>query len=116
MMKKYGPPASEAARIKLNNKYRAKEMKSEIYLKYSLLVDLMHIVKTYGRNTEYDFQTDQKLAVIKTGNFSDQENNDKRKITLAFDSFMTIWLLTLPENSRLGMKFTIYGTMLKQQQ
>ena len=58
----------------------------------------MFIVKTYGRNDLYDFTTDKKLSFIKYGEFSDVNcyGTEKQKI-LALDSFMTIWLLTLPE-------------------
>src|SRR5687767_16020013 len=57
----------------------------------------MHIVKKYGRNDDYNFETDPKLDCIKTGDYSDQKNLDKTKNILAINSFTTIWLLTLPE-------------------
>ena len=52
----------------------------------------------YGRYDNYNFSTDDTLALIKSGDFSDYFNNntEKQKI-LAIDSFITIWLLTLPE-------------------
>ena len=56
----------------------------------------MHIVRTYGRNVEYNFDADPKLAKI-AGIHSDHRINDKTKIMLSIDGFMTIWLLTLPE-------------------
>ncbi len=71
--------------------------KARVYFKYSLLVDLLHIVKTYGRNPNYDFDNDQRLFHIRNGNFSVRNHTDRTKQILLIDSFITIWLLTLPE-------------------
>ena len=82
---------------KIRSVWRARRIKSEVYLKYTLLADLLHIVKRYGRNDGYNFEKDEKLTKIISGDFSDQKTNDKNRSILAIDSFMTIWLLTLPE-------------------
>jgi hypothetical protein len=37
------------------------------------MVELMKIVKEYGRNDGYNFETDKKLLCIKNGNYSDQK-------------------------------------------
>lgn len=95
MMKKYDPPTPTAtAKKKHNDMFQTKQMKSRIFLKYSILVDLMHIVKKYSRNCEYNFNSHPKLA---TGPSSDQSKTDRNKIILCIDGFLSIWLLTLPE-------------------
>src|SRR5687767_12627348 len=81
---------------KINDKYRARKIKAEIYLKYNVLVDLMKIVKTFGRTDKYKFDNDEKLAFIISDQSGDQNTTDKNKNMLLIDSFMTIWLLTLP--------------------
>ncbi|HEX5978949.1 MAG TPA: hypothetical protein VFY68_16825, partial [Nitrososphaeraceae archaeon] len=81
----------------LKDKDQAKKNKAEVFLKYNVMVELMNIVKVYGRNDGYNFETDNKLLCIRNGNYSDQRNFDRTKNTLAINSFMTIWLLTLPE-------------------
>ena len=97
MMKAHGPKTSDPnTRIVMSEGYCAKLIKSEIYLKCILLMNLMEIVKKYGRNPNYNFETDEKLNSIRCGEYSDLDNN-KNKDMLAFDGFMTIWLLTLPE-------------------
>jgi hypothetical protein len=96
MMEKYFI-TSENGELKKIPQFRPRAVKAEIFLRYSLLVDLLHIVKTYGRNPDYDFRNDEKLAVIRNEYTSDNNMNDKTKMVLTMDSFMTIWLLTLPE-------------------
>jgi len=81
----------------LTNKDCARKIKAEVFLKFSLLVQLMQIVKKFGRNDKYNFENDEKLAKIKSGMHSVIENSVPPKSTLAISSFMTIWLLTLPE-------------------
>src|SRR5688500_5711646 len=68
-----------------------------MFLRYSLLVDLMSIVKKHGRNPDYDFEKDDKLSVIKDGKLRKVSINERNKVILSIDGFMTIWLLTLPE-------------------
>ena len=52
----------------------------------------------YGRYDTYNFSTDETFALIKCGDFSNCFNNNTEKLKiLAIDSFITIWLLTLPE-------------------
>ena len=98
MMETYYPRANKSAVFKKSEKLCGRERKVELFLKFSILVDLMQIVKKYGRNCDYNFLTDEKLALIRFGIHSDQWKNDSiTKITLSIDSFMTIWLLTLPE-------------------
>jgi hypothetical protein len=55
----------------LLDKDQAKKNKAEVFLKYSVMVELMKIVKEYGRNDGYNFDTDKKLLCIKNGNYSD---------------------------------------------
>ena len=57
----------------------------------------MSIVKKYGRNAQYNFKNDSKLTKIMKGDYGDQMSGDKVKNIIAIDSFMTIWLITLPE-------------------
>ena len=80
----------------ISDKDQARKNKAEVFLKYSVLVELMKIVKEYGRNDGYNFETDKKLLCIKNGNYSAKKNTGTKN-TLAINSFMTIWLLTLPE-------------------
>ena len=57
----------------------------------------MNIVRIHGRNKKYNFDLDDKLKTIKKGEFGDKMLGDKNKNILALDSFMTIWLITLPK-------------------
>src|SRR5687767_7993000 len=93
MMEQVGIPAEK----NLNDKNRGRKIKAEVFLKYSLLVELMKIVKKYGRNDDYNFKSDEKLACIRFGKHSDQHTTNRTKIILGINSFTTIWLLTLPE-------------------
>jgi hypothetical protein len=97
MMKQYEPPTSNPTAILSGEKLLGRKIKAGIYLKYSILVELMQVVKTYGRNPAYNFNTDEKLALIISNSYKEQRNNDKTKMILSMDSFMTVWLLTLPE-------------------
>src|SRR5687768_16676293 len=47
MIRRYGPPTDNPDAVIVDNRYRAKKLKAELYMKYSLLVDLMNIVKMY---------------------------------------------------------------------
>ena len=62
-----------------------------------MLLELMLIVQAHGRKPEYNFENDIKLKKILKGEYGLHTKNDKKSVTLAFDSFLTIWLLTLPE-------------------
>ena len=98
MMKRYMPSAKPGSKVQLNDKIKSKMLKSELYLKYSLLVDLMKIVKKHGRKPLYDWDKNTDLSLIKNGKWGEDEaENDRKKQILAFDGFTTIWLLTLPE-------------------
>ena len=81
----------------VGDKAKARKIKSEIFLRYELLKDLMSILKTHGRNTECNFMNDPKLKKIIEGDSGYKPLGDKPKNILAFDSFITIWLITLPE-------------------
>ena len=81
----------------VGDKAKAQKIKAEIFLRYELLKDLMSIVKTHGRNTEYNFMNNPKLKKFIEGESGDKELGDKSKNILVFDSFITIWLITLPE-------------------
>src|SRR5687767_9319364 len=93
MMEQVGIPAEK----NLNDKNRGRKIKAEVFLKYSLLVELMKLLKKYGRNDDYNFETDEKLACIRFGKHSDQHTTNRTKIILGINSFTAIWLLTLPE-------------------
>lgn len=99
MMEKYMPPgAKPGSKFHLNDKMKSKKLKTEIYLKYTLLVDLMKIVKLHGRKPSYNWDNDTDLSFIKNGEFGEKKyENDRKKQFLAFDGFTTIWLITLPE-------------------
>ena len=92
----------EGSTNKLHNKATSEKLrtnfaKSENFLQYELLKNLMNIVSIHGRDKSYKFEADEKLKKIKEGSYGDQLAGDKTKNIIAFDSFMTIWLLTLPE-------------------
>src|SRR5688500_294520 len=93
-----GPPTTKQVKVvRVSLKQRAHTIKANIYLNYSLLVELMQVVKTYGCYYDYHFESDEQLTVIKSSTSIDKLKNNKTHLTIAFDSFMTIWLLTLPE-------------------
>ena len=48
----------------LTKKFWARRLKAKIYLQYILLVDIIAIVKKYGRDDKYDFSKDDKLSKI----------------------------------------------------
>ena len=81
---------------KLHKKHQASRLKARIYLQYILLVEILGIVKKYGRDEKYDFSSDDRLSKILQGSYGFNTANDKRQNTLLLDSFMTIWLITLP--------------------
>jgi hypothetical protein len=57
----------------------------------------MKIVKEHGRKPDYDFEKDERLANIKNGDYGAKAKPTKYHVTCAIDSFLTIWLVTLPE-------------------
>src|SRR5688572_20747483 len=65
----------------------------------------MHVVEKHGRNATYNFDTDDTLHAVRNGEFSDQDNNFQTKKLLCIDSFMIVWLLTLPENFKEWYEF-----------
>ena len=91
------PLSQKSTTEQKGGKLRAKEYKSEIFLRYELLKEIMNNVKKYGRNAQYNFKNNSKLTIIKKGDFGDQMSGNKVKTIIAIDSFMTIWLNTLPE-------------------
>jgi hypothetical protein len=66
----------------------------------------MTIVQKHGRKPYYNFYTDPKLQTILNGVSSPCQKNNKNYITCAFDSFLTIWLLTLPEKFKQWYKIS----------
>ena len=105
-MKQEGPKTTNPnAVFKINNRYRGKSIKAEIFLKYNLLAEVMEVVKKYGWYYDYNFNPDETLTVIKSDFFNDQTKFNKYQAMLTFDSFMTIWLLTLPEKFEEWVKY-----------
>ena len=92
MIKKHIPPTPTPT-----TKHLAKRIKAKVYLRYSLLVELMQLVKKVGRGDLYEFDLNEKLSVIKSGISNDVTTNEKIRQILSFNSFITIWLLTLPK-------------------
>ena len=92
MMKKHLTPSPTPT-----TKHLAKGIKAKVYLRYSLLVELMQVVIKYRRSDLYEFDLNEKLSVIKSGISDDVITNEKIRQILSFNSFITIWLLTLPE-------------------
>ena len=82
---------------KFLKKFWARRLKVKFYLQYTLFVEIIGIVKKYGRDDKYNFSLDDRLSKILQGNYGFNTANDKRQNTLSLDSFMTIWLVTLPE-------------------
>ena len=83
--------------LEVDDKVQSKRIKAEVFLRYTLLTKLMSIVYTYGRNPDYDFASDERLAKILNGRYGLHGKTDKKHVLGAFDSFLTIWLLTLLE-------------------
>src|SRR5687768_3988396 len=78
-------------------KLQARSIKAEIFLKYTLLMGMMTIVKNYGRQPNYNFEEDERLARIMNGNHGPRAKATKNQVICALDSFLTIFLITLPE-------------------
>jgi len=49
--------------------WQARKQKAEIFLKYSVLKDLMSIVLTHKRNPAYNFEEDPRLKKILDGKY-----------------------------------------------
>lgn len=96
MTKHYAPARRNANPDTKTEKTKAREVKAEIFLRYELLKQLMEVVKKHGRDKEYNFDKDTKLAKIRDGIFESEAQLDRIKNMLGIDSFMTIWLITLP--------------------
>src|SRR5207253_1223255 len=77
--------------------YRARHIKAEVFLKYTLLLDVMTIVQKYGRKQDYNFDNDENLLKVLNGPYGPQGKVNRNQVTTAFDSFLTIYLVTLPE-------------------
>ena len=80
------------------HKYQAMHIKAELFLKYTLLLDVMTIVQKYGRKQDYNFDNDQNLSIVLNGPYGPKGKANRYQVTCAFDSFLTIYLVTLPEN------------------
>jgi hypothetical protein len=79
-------------------KYATRSFKAGLYLKHTLLVSLMTIVRKHGRIPKYFFDKDERLKTIKLGYGGlETAGDDPNKQEIAFNSFLTVWLLTLPE-------------------
>ena len=65
----------------------------------------MTIVQKYGRKPNYLFENDEKLALIMKGNYGPKAKATKNQVTCALDSFLTIFLITLPEKFKQWYKF-----------
>ena len=72
---------------KTKNQYRARWTKAGIFLKYTLLLDLMKIVIKHGRRPDYNFGKDENLAKIMDGKDGTEGKATKNNVTCAFDSF-----------------------------
>ena len=97
MMTPYLANKEKANKKDLSEANRGRYIKAEQYLKHTILVELMDIIKAHGRSPDYHFNIDKKLSKIKNGPHGCNDKDDKNKILIAIKSFMDIWLLTLPE-------------------
>ena len=78
MMKQEGPKTTNPnAVFKINNRYRGKSLKAEIFLKFNLLAEVMQVVKKYEQFHDYKFHSDETLSVIKSDFFNDQTKFNK---------------------------------------
>jgi hypothetical protein len=104
MMEGYLPSAKAGSKMKLSDKTKSKILKSELYLKYSLLVDLMKIVKKHGRKPMYDWDKDPDLSLIKNGKWSnDEAENDKKNKFLLLMDLQQFGYSLFQKNLRDGM-------------
>ena len=90
-------------------KFRARNIKAEVFLKYTVLTDLMSIVQKYGRKANYLFEADERLATIMKGHYGPKAKATKNQVTCALDSFLTIFLITLPEKFKQWYDFHNFG-------
>ena len=84
MMEGYLPSEKAGNTMRLSDKTKSKKLKSELYLKYSLLVDLMKVVKKHGRKPSYDWDNDPDLSLIKNGKWSNDEAENDKKTNFCF--------------------------------
>lgn len=75
----------------------ARNIKAELFLKYMLLLDVMTIDQKYGRKPDFNFDNDENLAMVLDGAYGPKGKVNRNQVTIAFDSFLTIYLVTLPE-------------------
>ena len=88
-----------------SNKFLSRKAKSEVFLRYTLLTDLMTIAETHKRNQFYNFANDKKLTKLLNREYGLSGQTKKIEVTIAFDNFLTIWLCTLPEKFKQWYKF-----------
>ena len=74
MMKKYLPTTLPEKMSDLPDKIKSKFLKSEWYLKYTLLVDLIKIVSKHGREPDYNWVDNEDLNAIKEGPYGVKES------------------------------------------
>jgi len=97
--------------------YATRCFKAGFYLKHTLLVSLMTIVRTHGRIPKYLFDKDERLKTIKLGDGGlEKAGDDPNKQEIAFNSFLTVWLLTLPEKFEQWYKYHHGQTTSKEVQ
>ena len=69
----------------------------------------MTIVQRYGRKQNYNFDNDENLLMVLNGPYGPKGNVDRNQFTCAFDSFLTIYLVTLPEKFKQWYDFHNFG-------
>ena len=57
----------------------------------------MNIIKTYGRYPDFDFTPFPKLQKVLDGTYGVKNNRTQKENVCAINSFLTLWLITLPE-------------------
>ena len=79
MMEKYDASTTGPATKVPNKRNWARKLKTEIYLKYFIIVHIMHNVKIHWKDDEYKFNNDERLSKILHSNFGNKFNNNKTK-------------------------------------
>ena len=77
--------------------YCACVIKAKVYFKYTLLEQVMEVVKMYGQYPQYDFSSDPLLNQILNGEYGVKDGTGSKKKVTKIDSFLTLWLITLSE-------------------
>lgn len=90
-------------------RFDARSTKAEAFMKYTVLVDLMTIVKNFGRKPPYKFEIDTRLVQVRDGKFGPKTKSNQNQVICALDSFMTIFLVTLPEKFKQWYNFQNSG-------